>query len=78
MRINKAKALREYYNIFSIDGGVGQIIKRALITRNSYVRPPVLFNDTSKRKFCFAYDPARTLDNSILAIGELLYNEKDD
>lgn len=69
--------MREYYNQFTQDGGVGQIIKRALIVRNSYNRPPVLHNDTNERKFVFAYDPARSTDNSILGIGELLYNEED-
>lgn len=76
MRNNPEKAMREYYNRFTEDGGVNQIIKRALITRNSYVRPPVLCNDTNKRKFVFAYDPARSTDNSILSIGELKYDEQ--
>lgn len=71
LRNNPEKAQREYYNRFSQDGGKGQIIKRALIVRNSHNRPPVLFNDTNMRKFVFAYDPARSSDNSILAIGEL-------
>lgn len=74
MRNNPEKAQREYYNRFTEDGGVNQIIKRALITRNSYVRPPVLYNDTNKRKFVLAYDPARNTDNSILGIGELKYD----
>lgn len=76
MRNNQEKAMREYYNRFTEDGGVNQIIKRALITRNSYVRPPVLYNDTNKRKFVLAYDPARSTDNSILSIGELKYDER--
>lgn len=58
IRNNPEKANREYYNQFTQDGGVGQIIKRALIVRNSYNRPPVLSNDTNTRKFVFAYDPA--------------------
>lgn len=76
MRNNPEKAMREYYNRFTEDGGVNQIIKRALITRNSYVRPPILYNETSKRKFVLAYDPARSTDNSILSIGELKYDEQ--
>ena len=75
MRNNQEKAMREYYNRFTEDGGVNQIIKRALITRNSYVRPPVLCNDTGKRKFVIAYDPARSTDNSILSVGELKYDD---
>ena len=77
IRNNPEKANREYYNQFTQDGGVGQIIKRALIVRNSYNRPPVLSNDTNTRKFVFAYDPARSTDCSVLGIGELLYDEED-
>ena len=75
MRVNPEKASREYFNKFTRDGGVGQIIKRALIAKNSFNRVPVLFNDTNKRKFVFAFDPARTLDNSVLGIGELVYDD---
>ena len=77
IRNNPEKANREYYNQFTQDGGVGQIIKRALIVRNSYNRPPVLSNDTNTRKFVFAYDPARSTDCSVLGIGELLYDEEE-
>ena len=75
MRNNPEKAMREYYNRFTEDGGVNQIIKRAFIARNSYTRPPVLYNDTSARKFVLAYDPARSSDNSILGVGELKYDD---
>lgn len=77
LRNNLEKAMREYYNQFTQDGGNGQIIKRALIVRNSYTHPPVLHNDETQRKFVFAYDPARNTDNSILAIGELKYDERE-
>ena len=77
LRNNPEKAQREYYNKFTQDGNANQIIKRALIVRTSYTRPPVLCNDTNERKFVLAYDPARSTDNSILGIGELLYNEED-
>lgn len=77
MRNNPEKGAREYYNQFTQDGGIGQIIKRALIVRNSYTRPPVLCNDTNNRTFVLAYDPARSSDNSILGIGELKYNDVD-
>ena len=75
MRNNPEKALREYYNRFTQDGGIGQIIKRALIVRNSYTRPPALCNDNNQRKFVLAYDPARNTDNSIIAVAELKYDE---
>ncbi len=76
LRVNPEKANREYFNRFTRDGGMGAIIKRAMIARNSYNRVPVLFNDTGKRKFVFAYDPARSMDNSVLGIGEL-YEDKE-
>ena len=47
IRNNPEKANREYYNQFTQDAGANQIIKRALIVRNSYNRPPVLYNDTT-------------------------------
>lgn len=77
MRNNPEKASREYYNQFTQDGGIGQIIKRALIVRNSYTRPPVLSNNGTNRKFILAYDPARSTDRSVLGIGELKYNDED-
>ena len=71
MRNNPEKTAREYYCKFSDGGNLNSIIKRAWITRNSYIRPPVLYNDTGKRKICCFYDPARSSDNSILLIAEL-------
>lgn len=70
MRENKEKALREYKNIFTNEGGDGQIIRRAQIIKNSATRPPILFNDTGTRKFALAYDPSRKLDNSVVSIAE--------
>lgn len=71
MRTDREAALREYYNIFTNEGGDGQVIKRATIIKNSYNRIPVLENDTGRRKFIFAYDPARSYDNSAVAVGEI-------
>lgn len=76
MRNNPEKALREYYNRFTQDGGVNQIIKRSLITRNSEKYVPVLYNDTSKRKFVLCYDPARNIDNSTVLIAEIIFDEE--
>ena len=66
------KSLREYYNRFTKDGGVNQIIKRSLIVRNSEKYVPVMYNDTGKRKFVLCYDPARNIDNSTVLISEIL------
>jgi len=77
MRKNKEKAMREFYNKFSIDGGDKQIFKRAMIVKNSFVRLPVLRNEPhGKRKFIIAYDPAHQYDNSVCLIGEIINDEK--
>lgn len=72
MREDKEAALREYKNIFTSEGGDGQIIKRATIIRNSVSRPPLLLNDNSRRKFGLFYDPARSADNSVILIVEYI------
>lgn len=74
MRENPEKAMREYKNIFSREGGETQAVKRASIIRNSKVRPPQLLND-GKRKFAIAYDPARNYDNSVCMIGEIFLDK---
>jgi hypothetical protein len=73
MRKNKEKALREYYNKFSVDGGDQQPFKRAVIRKNSIVRIPELRGDGTKR-YVIAYDPARQIDNSVCIIAEI-YND---
>ncbi|GAF10848.1 hypothetical protein JCM16418_5073 [Paenibacillus pini JCM 16418] len=74
MRKNKEKALREYYNKFSTEGGENQAIRRATIIRNSEVRIPTLYNENGN-KFALAYDPARSYDNSVCMVGEIYLDE---
>ena len=77
MRKNKEKALREFFNKFSVDGGDNQPFKRAMIVRNSEVRLPVLKNEEQgKRKFLIAYDPAHEYNNSVCMVAEII-NDKD-
>lgn len=76
MRLDKESALREYKNIFTSEGGVGQIIKRSDIIKNSSPRLPVFFNPDNKTLFGIAYDPARSHDNSVISIAEY-YMDKD-
>lgn len=71
MAEDKEKALREYYCHFTREGGVGQIIKRADIVRNSSTYAPLMAND-GNRKFIICYDPARSADNSFILISELI------
>lgn len=73
MRKNKEKALREFYNKFTVDGGDNQVFKRAVIIRNSVARLPVIKNtENKKRKFVIAYDPAHDYDNSVCMVGEII------
>ena len=78
MRENKEKALREYYNIFTSDGGADAIFKRSMIVKNSTIRRPIMFNDTKDRLFALAYDPARSMDNSFVLVGEYYKDSSDN
>ena len=70
MREDKEAAMREYRNIFTSEGGDGQIIKRADIIRNSVPRLPKLKNDNSGSVWGLMYDPARSRDNSVILCAE--------
>ena len=71
MATNPEKARREYYCEFTSDAGMNAIIRRGVIARNSETRAPLLYNDTGKKKFVIAYDPARSRDNSIILVMEI-------
>lgn len=75
MKGNKEKALREYYNRFTTDGGDSQVFKRGIIARNSTKQMPEMYNVTDKDKFILAFDPARSYDNSICSVMKILYDE---
>lgn len=76
LRTNPVKAQREYYNKFDSDGGDDHPIKRSTIAHNSSVRKPLMFNEgNEKRKLCLAYDPALNYDNSVVSVGEYIYDE---
>lgn len=75
MRTNPEKARREYYCEFTSDAGMNAIIKRGTITRNSETRAPLLYNDTGKKKFVLAYDPARSRDNSVILVMEIYQSD---
>lgn len=75
LKVNKEKAMREYYNNFASDGGANQPIKRAVVLKNSKVYRPILGNEDNKNhRFIFAYDPARSYDNSVVVVAELFYD----
>lgn len=70
IRENKPKALREYYNQPSLDGGVSQIIKWGTVRRNEKIIIPYAEWKPTNR-IIMAFDPARTNDNSILGVMNL-------
>lgn len=75
MKANREKALREYYNQPTRDGGVNQIIKWGTIRRNeSFYLPQLSYKKDTN--ICLALDPARTLDNSILGVMNIV-NDPD-
>lgn len=74
LKQNQEKALREYYNKFTVEGGDNQIVKRATIIKNSESYAPVMANDGC-RKFGIAYDPAHDFDNSIALVGEFIEDD---
>lgn len=78
VKTNPEKARREYYCEFTSDAGMDAIIKRGTITRNSETRAPLLYNDTGKKKFIIAYDPARSRDNSVILVMEVYQAEDEE
>lgn len=66
MKANREKAMREYYNSPTRDGGANQIVKWGTIRRNeTFYIPQLSFKPGNK--IILALDPARTIDNSILS-----------
>jgi hypothetical protein len=74
MKANRDKALREYYNQPTRDGGVNQIVKWGTIRRNESFYLPELDYKKDGR-YVLALDPARTKDNSILSVMKIKYDE---
>lgn len=68
MKADKDKALREYYNVPSRDGGVNQIVKWGTIRTNETFYLPTLSYRKENDKIVMAFDPARSSDNSIVAV----------
>lgn len=75
IKANKDKALREYYNKPTLDGGSKQIIKWATIRRNEHFYLPQLYWKPNT-KITLAFDPARTMDNSIISAMSIYKDEQ--
>ncbi len=74
MRVNPQKARREYYNIPTAEHE-DQMIKNAMIVKNSTFLLPELFNIDNKSKYILAADPARVGDNSIFGVMKICEDE---
>ena len=75
MKANKEKALREYFNQPTRDGGVQQIVKWNTIRRNENFYIPQL-NWKPDCKIVLAFDPARTADNSVVSVMNVYEDKK--
>lgn len=74
MRANREKAMREYYNKFTKDGGENQIVKWGQIRRNeTFILPEMHFVDGGR--YAIAFDPARSNDNSIITAMKIIEDE---
>lgn len=67
LRENKPKALREFFNQPSMDGGASQIIKWGTVRRNERLIIPYA-DWRPENNIVMAFDPARTNDNSVLGV----------
>lgn len=75
LKANKEKALREYYNKPTQDGGNSQIVKWDTVRRNeNFYLPQLVWKPNSK--IVLAFDPARTGDNSIMTAMNIYQDEE--
>lgn len=72
---NPEAAERELFNHFRKGSGTNAVVNMETLINNSESRVPLLYNDTSRKKFIFCYDPARNFDNSVLSIFQLMEDE---
>jgi hypothetical protein len=67
MKVNRDKALREYYNEPTRDGGINQVIRWGIIRRNEcYSLPELTYQKGGK--YVLAFDPARSVHQSVITV----------
>ena len=76
MREDPERGERELYNRFRKGAGDAAIVSLDTLMKNSHDYMPVFGNDTGKRRFVLCYDPARNMHNSILMIGEIIFDDE--
>lgn len=75
LKSNREKALREYFNQPTQDGGANQIVKWNTIRRNEKFYLPTI-NWKPNSRIVIAFDPARTTDNSIISVMNVYRDEE--
>lgn len=75
LKSNREKALREYFNKPTMDGGTSQIVKWGTVRRNETFYLPEL-SWKPGYKYILAFDPSRTGDNSIVGVMKLYEDPK--
>lgn len=74
MKANREKGMREYFNRFTKDGGVNQIVKWAQIRRNeTFLLPEMCYQDNCY--YAISFDPARVNDDSIITVMKIIKDE---
>jgi len=76
MSQNPQKALREFYNKFTADGGDEQLVRwKTIKDSEKFVLPQLFANDKSEL-FAISYDSALQSDNSIIMVMKLIHCEE--
>lgn len=75
MSQNPSKALREYFNKFTADGGDEQLIKWKIIRDSEKFILPQLKANNKDELFAISYDSALQSDNSIIMVMKLIHDE---
>lgn len=70
LKSNASKARREYYNKADLSGGDNQIIKWGTMRHNETQIIP--YEECRGNKIILGFDPARTMDNSIVTAMEII------
>lgn len=69
LKADPEKARREYFNKPDLTGGTNQIIKWNILRNNE--RQIIPYSDCRGKKIILGFDPARTVDNSIMTAMEI-------
>ena len=72
---NEFRANREYFNKFDVSGGQDCLVNKGTLNKCSYGYYPS-FKYEDGKKYIIVYDPSSKLDNSVILVAELFYDEE--